>query len=156
MLPEAALKALAHQQRRSVKSTRQKLELALSRLIKGNPQIVKSGTKISAASVAKEAEIDRATLYRFHEPILVEIRKINDTSPKTLLKGSRLELAQTKPKLKEYRRLVEEAQNEVSALARINYQLDAKITELQEALEIKNGIISALQKQLNINYIKNN
>lgn len=88
--------------------------------------MVKNGTRISAASVTKEADVDRVTLYRFHEPILVEIRKINDTLPKAQLKESRSELAQASFKLKEYRQLVEEAQEEVAALARINYRLDGR------------------------------
>ena len=126
-IPEATQEALAAQKRHSVKDTREKLELAVRRLVNGNPRIVKKGTRITAASVAKEAGVDRVTLYRFHEPVLVEIRKINDTAPKALLKESRSELAQSAAKQKEYRRLVEEAQEEVAALARINYRLDARI-----------------------------
>ncbi len=61
--------------------------------------------------------MDRATLYRFHEPVLVEICKINGSAPKAKLKESRSELAKTDAKLKGYRRLVEEAQEEVAALA---------------------------------------
>jgi hypothetical protein len=91
-----------------------------SRLTKDNPHIVKKGTKVSAASVAKEAGVDRVTLYRFHEPILIEIRKLNDSTPRAQLKESRSELTQTAAKLKEYRTLIEDAQEEVVALARIN------------------------------------
>ena len=148
-LPEATQEALAAQKRQSVKETRQKLELAVRRLVNGNPRIVKKGTKITAASVAKEAGVDRVTLYRFHEPVLVEIRKINDTAPKALLKESRSELAQSAAKQKEYRRLVEEAQEEVAALARINYRLDARIAELEELIRVRDGVIAGLQKQLN-------
>ena len=97
-LPEATQEALAAQKRQSVQETRQKLELAVRRLVNGNPRVVKKGTKVTAASVAKEASVDRVTLYRFHEPVLVEIRKINDTAPKALLKESRSELAQSAAK----------------------------------------------------------
>jgi hypothetical protein len=148
-LPEATQEALAAQKRQSVKETRQKLELAVRRLVNGNPRVVKKGTKVTAASVAKEASVDRVTLYRFHEPVLVEIRKINDTAPKALLKESRSELAQSAAKQKEYRRLVEEAQEEVAALARINYRLDARIAELEELIRVRDGVIAGLQKQLN-------
>ncbi len=146
---EATQEALAAQKRQSVKDTREKLELAVRRLVNGNPRVVKKGTKITAASVAKEAGVDRVTLYRFHEPVLVEIRKINDTAPKALLKESRSELAQSAAKQKEYRRLVEEAQEEVAALARINYRLDARIAELEELIRVRDGVIAGLQKQLN-------
>jgi len=146
---EVALEALAAQKRASVKETREKLELALRRLANGNPRVVNKGTKISAASVAMEAGVERSTLYRFHAPVLDEIHKINDTAPKALLKESRSELAQSEAKLKEYRHLVEEAQEEVAALARINYRLDARITELEELIRVRDGVIVGLQKQLN-------
>ena len=146
---EATQEALAAQKRQSVKETREKLELAVRRLVNGNPRIVKKGTKITAASVAKEAGVDRVTLYRFHEPVLVEIRKINDTAPKALLKESRSELAKSEAKQKEYRRLVEEAQEEVAVLARINYRLDARIAELEELIRVRDEVIFGLQRELN-------
>jgi rRNA maturation endonuclease Nob1 len=148
-ISEATQKALAVQKSRSVKKTRSELEMALSRLMKGNPRVVKQGTKVNAASVAREARIDRATLYRYHEPILVEIRKINDSTPKARLKESRSELSQADAKLKEYRKLVEEAQEEVVALARENYKLDGRIAELEELLRVRDSIIEGLQRQLN-------
>ena len=148
-ISEATQKALAVQKSRSVKTTRGELEMALSRLIKGNPCVVKQGTKVNAASVAREAGIDRATLYRYHEPILVEIRKINDSTSKARLKESRSELSQADAKLKEYRKLVEEAQEEVVALARENYKLDGRIAELEELLRVRDSIIEGLQRQLN-------
>ena len=146
---EAAFKALAIQKRQSVKETRQKLELALRRLVNGNPRVVKKDTKISVASVAKEAGVDRVTLYRFHEPVLSEIRKINDTAPKAMLKESRSELVQSTVKLKEYRRLVEQSQEDVAALARINYRLDARISELEELILVRDCHLAELQKQVN-------
>lgn len=148
-IPEATQEALAAQKRQSVKDTREKLELAVRRLVNGNPRVVKERTRITAASVAKEAGVDRVTLYRFHEPVLVEIRKINDTAPKALLKESRSELAQSAAKQKEYRRLVEAAQEEVAALARINYRLDARIAELEDLIRVRDGVIAGLQKELN-------
>ena len=148
-IPEATQNALAAQKRQSVKETRQKLELALRRLANGNPKVVKIGTKISVSSVAAEAGVDRVTLYRFHEPVLTEIRKINDTAPKAQLMESRSELAQTNAKIKEYRRMVEEAQEEVAALARINYRLDARIAELEGLIRVRDEHIADFQKQMN-------
>ncbi|MBF8179761.1 TetR family transcriptional regulator [Herminiimonas contaminans] len=141
-------KALAAQKRQSIKETREKLELALHRLMHGKPKFVEKGTRITAVSVAKEAGVDRVTLYRFHEPVLVEIRKINDTAPKALLKQSRSELAQSAAKQKEYRKMVVEAQEEVATLARVNYRLDARIAELEEMLRVRDGVIAELQKEL--------
>src|SRR5450830_1068812 len=102
-MAKATLNALAAQKSKLMKETRAKLEAALQRLANGNSKVVPPGTKITVAAVAKEADVDRATLYRFHEPILTEIRKINDTAPKAQLKESRSDLAQTNAKLKEYR-----------------------------------------------------
>jgi len=149
MISEATQKALEAQRRKSLAKTRKELELALSRLTKNTPRVVAKGTKITAASVAKEAGIDRVTLYRYHEPVLVEIRKINDSTPKVRLKETRSELAETSSKLKEYRKLVEEAQTEVVALARINYRLDARIAEMEELIKLRDKVIEGLQRQLN-------
>ena len=148
-VPEASMEALAAHGRESVKETRQELELAVRRLVNGNPRQVPKGTKLTAASVCKEAGVDRATLYRFHEPVLTEIRRINDTTPRAQLKESRSELAATETKLKEYRALVEEAQAEVAALARVNYRLDARNKELEDLLRIRDEVISQLQQQVN-------
>ena len=148
-VPEASLEALAAHGRESVKETRQELELAVRRLVNGNPRQVPKGTKLTAASVCKEAGVDRATLYRYHEPVLTEIRRINDTTPRAQLKESRSELAATETKLKEYRALVEEAQAEVAALARVNYRLDARNKELEDLLRIRDEVISQLQQQVN-------
>jgi len=148
VMHEATQKALAAQKRKSSGETREKLELAVRRLVDDNPNVVKKGTKLSVASVAKEAGVDRATLYRFHEPVLVEIRKINDTSSKVLLKERRSDLAKATDKLKEYRRMVEEAQKETELLARINYRLNAQVKELKDTIRVRDEVISGLQKQL--------
>lgn len=153
-LPEATQEALAAQKRQSVKETRKKLELAVRRLVDGNPNVVKAGTNISVASVAREAGVDRVTLYRFHEPVLSEIRKITGTAPKAQLKEARSDLLQSTVKLKEYRKLVEEAQEEVMALARINYRLDARIAELEKLIRVRDERIAAFQMQLNEGYSK--
>ncbi|WP_416242998.1 hypothetical protein ACLSSQ_13590 [Azospira sp. APE16] len=143
---EAARGALAAQKQKSLKETRERLELAVRRIVNGNPQVVKKGSKLTAASVAKEAGVDRVTLYRFHEPVLSELRRINDTTPRALLKETRAERARAETKQKEYLRLAEEAQEEVKALARINYRLDARIKELEELLRIRDDVIKDLQQ----------
>lgn len=64
------------------------------------------------------------------------------------MKESRSDLAQTSAKLKEYRQLVEEAQEEVAALARINYRLADRISELEGLIRVRDEVIAGLQKQL--------
>ena len=93
--------------------------------------------------------MDRVTLYRFNEPVLTKIRKINGKEPTALLKESKSELALSAVKLKEYRHLAEEAQGEVTALSRINYRLDARIAELEELIRVRDEVIAGLQKELN-------
>jgi hypothetical protein len=146
---ERSLEALATHAKGSVKETRQKLELAVRRLVNGNPKVVPKGTKLTAASVCKEAKVDRVTLYRFHEPVLTEIRQINDTTPKAQLKENRSELTKTNSQLRELRKLVEEAQENVAALARENYRLDARNAELEGLLRIRDEMIAEYQKTLN-------
>jgi hypothetical protein len=58
-------------------------------------------------------------------------------------------LTKATAKLKEYRQLVEEAQEEVAALARINYRLDGRILELEQLIRVRDEVIAGLQKQLN-------
>lgn len=146
---DAGSQALAAYARRSMRETRHKLDLAVRRLVHGHPRIVAKGTKLSAASVAKEAGVDRATLYRFHEPILAEIRRVNETTPKDKLRVTRTESREADARLKEYRKLLEQAQSEVSALARINYRLQARIEELETSLRARDERIAAMQRQIN-------
>lgn len=146
---DAGSQALAAYARRSMRETRHKLRLAVRRLVHDNPRVVSKGTTLSAASVAKEAGVDRATLYRFHEPILVEIRRANESGPKNKLKASRAETREADARLKEYRALLEQAQSEVSALARINYSLQVRIEELEASLRTRDDRIAALQRQVN-------
>lgn len=146
---EAPDYALAEFARQSMRATRHKLELAMRRLTHGNTRVVPKGTKISPASVAKEAGVDRSTLYRFHEPILAEIRNVKDAKPKTELRESRAKTRQVVERLKEYRLLTEKAQAEVTALARINYRLQARIDELESKLKVRDERIAALQREIN-------
>lgn len=133
----------------SLKKTRYQLECALSRLRNGNPKVVEKGKKISASSVAKEAGIDRSTLYRYHEPIVTEIRKLNDATPISQVKQKRTELAKEREKSKEYRILLEEAQNDLEQIARQNYALEERNKELENLLRLRDDMIKELQLQVN-------
>jgi chromosome segregation ATPase len=141
--------ALAAYARRSMRDTRHKLDLAVRRLVHGNPRVVPKGTTLSAASVAKEAGVDRATLYRFHEPILAEIRRVNEAAPRDKLRASRAQNREADTRLKEYRKLLEQAQSEVAALARINYRLQTRVEELETSLRVRDERLATLQRQLN-------
>jgi chromosome segregation ATPase len=132
----------------SQRQTRQELELALARLRNGNPRRVKRGTAISATTVAREAGIDRSTLYRFHEPILTAIRKFNETMPKQQLDAKREELGEARAKAGEYREALKEAREEITAWARQNYVLTHRIRELEATIQQRDKLIEDLQARL--------
>lgn len=140
--------ALKGHKEASQRQTREDLQLALARLRNGNPKRVKRGTPISAASVAEEAGVDRSTLYRYHEPILTEIRKLNDATPKKQLEAKRGELAETQAKVREYRGMVEELQAEMNAWARQNYALSHRVQELEDLIRQRDELIADLQARL--------
>jgi hypothetical protein len=140
---------LAAHSRRSLRVTRRKLELAVRRLVNGIPRVVRKGANLSASSVAEEAGVDRATLYRFHEPVLTDIRRINDSGMKAKLGASRAQTHEATFRVREYRKLVEQAQAEVAALARINYHLQSRIQELEGNVRVRDERIAAMQRRLN-------
>lgn len=132
----------------SQQKTRHELELALARLRNGKPKLVKQGIPITAASVADEAGIDRSTLYRFHEPILVEIRKLTDATPKKKLQAKLGELAEAQAKVREYREMAEKAQAEITDWARQNYALTHRVQELEQLIYIRDSIIEDFKIRL--------
>lgn len=149
--------ALRTHKAESAKATRQELELAIRRIVNGNPKKVKKGTALSPASVAQEAGVDRTTLYRYHEPVLTEIRRITDAAPQQKLREKSGELATANAKAKEYRELLEAEQANSIKIARENYDLlrrvraleattarqAARIVELEEAQKKVTSIASA-------------
>jgi len=146
--PTGNADALRGHKEASVRQTREALEMALARLRNGNPKRVKRGTAITAASVAEEADVDRSTLYRYHEPILTEIRKLNDATPKKKLETKRGELAEATAKIREYRGMVEELQAELVSWARQNYALSHRAQELEDLLRQRDQLIEGLQVRL--------
>ncbi|WP_287787621.1 hypothetical protein [Acidiphilium sp.] len=147
--PRVAGRALVAHAQQSQRDTRRKLELAVHRLMHDNPLVVPKGTKVTAVSVAKEAGIDRATLYRFHEPVLKEIRSLSDSAPESELRSRKARRNEAETRLREYRTLVEQAQAEVTALARINYRLQARVDDLEASLRVRDERITALKREVN-------
>lgn len=139
--------ALRTHKEASQRQTRKDLELALARLRNGNPRRVKKGTPITTASVAAEAGIDRSTLYRYHEPILTEIRKINENSQKKRLQAKQGELAESQARTREYREALKDALTEINAWARQNYLLSHKVQELEAMILERDRFIAELQSQ---------
>lgn len=132
----------------SQRKTRKELELAFTRLKNGIPLRVKLGTVINAKTVAAEADIDRSTLYRFHQPILTAIRQLNETTSKQQLQAKRGELGEARTKAREYREALETARNEMTAWARQNYALAHRVQDLEATLRHRDKVIEELQAQL--------
>ena len=124
--------------------TRERLQNALQRLIDGLPLVVKPGGRISPTSVAKEAGVDRVTLYRYHEPILLAIKSIN----RPQVKSNNSDASRTKKLIENLRELAEVAQKEVERLAKINYRLNAERVEMSELLNSRDRIIQDLRQRL--------
>lgn len=139
------LAALRAHKAESVKKTRQELELAVRRIVNGNPRRVKKGTSLSPSSVAMEASVERSTLYRYHEPVLTEVRRINNATPQKKLHEKLSELAETKAKSKEYRAMLEEEQANLTQMARQNYALNLRLKELEGMLRDRDVLIAEMQ-----------
>lgn len=133
---------------KQLEDTRQRLWAALDRLRSGNTNIVPIGTKLSAKALAEEACVDRATLYRSHSIVLEEVRcslkEITPKAPRPAPKVRRTDAS----KVSEYRTLAEQAQQQVTMLARQLYMLDAQISELTRTIEMKNSIIKELTERV--------
>ncbi|EGW21591.1 hypothetical protein [Methylobacter tundripaludum] len=138
--------ALRSHKAESLKKTRHELELAVRRIINENPKRVKKGTSLSPASVAKEADVERSTLYRYHEPVLTEIRRMNDATPQKKLREKHSELADANVKAKEYRIMLEEEQANLAQMARQNYALNLRIKEMEGMLRDRDLLIAELQR----------
>jgi hypothetical protein len=145
---EESLAALEAHAQRSQEATREALELAFARVRLGNTKMVPKGTRVSATSVAKEAGVDRVTLYRFHQPVLLEIRKFLGKTPNQKLQASREALSKADDGMRELRRLAEDAQEAEGKLARINHRLAAQVAALEEQLAIRDKKIEDLQRRL--------
>ena len=139
------VEALRSHKAESLKKTRQELELAVRRIVNGNPQRVKKGTPLSPSSVAKEANVERSTLYRYHEPVLTDVRRINEATPQQKLREKHTELADAKAKSKEYREMLEEEQANLAQMARQNYALNMRIKELEGIVRDRDLLIDEIQ-----------
>lgn len=143
------LDALRAHKAESQKQTRLALDLAVRRIVNGNPHHVKKGTKLSPASVATEAGVERSTLYRYHETVLTEIRRINNAIPQQKLRETYSELSSLTAKAKEYRQLLEDEQAKLAQMARQNYALNVRIKELEGLLRDRDALIADLQSETN-------
>lgn len=142
----AARRGLSAHQQKSLKATRRRLEHALERLLEGKQKIVKKGARLGVAAVCEEAGgVERSTLYRYHEPVL---RAIERAKKKKIAQVAGTQLGvnekQAKAKREDYRAIAEQAQMETAALARINYRLQARVTELEEMLRQRDVVIKEM------------
>jgi len=149
MVAKGNSEALRAHKAESQADTRLELEKALARLRNGQPKRVPKVSKINATTLAKEADVDRSTIYRYHPAILDEIQRINNSTVVTRLKEKHGELAQAEAKTREYRQMLEEAQAHKELLKRENYRLQHRIDELEALLKQRDDAIGELQRKIN-------
>jgi predicted transcriptional regulator len=146
MAPTAAFRA---HKLRMMEKTHGELQSAISRIVNGRPRRVPKGSKLTVNNVAKEAGVDRSTIYKFHSAILSDIQSRNSTTPKAVLKEKRSELAQATERVKGYRQMTQEAQADKEKLLQVNYRLNQRTKDLEKLLEQRDKVIKELQKKLN-------
>ena len=122
------------------------MERALERLLSGKAKVAKKGARLGVAAVCEEAGgIERSTVYRYHEPILIAIER---AKKKIGAAGAAERIARevkATKKRDDFRALAEQAQSETAALARINYRLQARVVELEELVRQRDATIRSLQ-----------
>lgn len=114
------------------------LEAAFSRIATCQPEEDLQSVRLTASTLAKEAGIDRATIYRSYPEFIAKIQEYN----------SAYKLKSVTEREKEYRKLVEEAQHQVSCLANINYRLKTREDALEKRIQEQDQMIATLRKKL--------
>lgn len=149
MVAKGNSEALIAYKSESQVGTRLELEKALARLRNGHTNKVPQNSKINASTLAKEAGVERSTIYRYHSAILNEVQRITNSAATTRLQEKHSELTQAEVKAKEYRQLLEESQADKEILKRENYRLQHRIDELEIILKQRNEIIDEFQQRVN-------
>ncbi len=76
------------------------------------------------------------------EDVRDPLKIINDSRPS----AQRSKMAAAEAKLKDYRKLVEEAQEEFASLARVNYRLDIRNHEMETQLQARDAAYCGLSE----------
>ena len=146
MAPTAAFRA---HKIRMMEKTHGELQSAILRIVNGRPRRVPKGSRLTVNNVAKEAGVDRSTIYKYHATVLSDIHTRNNATPKAVLKEKRGELSRAQDRVKDYRRLTAEAQADKEKLLQVNYRLNRQIKYLEALLKQRDKVIKELQKDLN-------
>jgi len=149
MVAKGNSEALKAHKAESQADTRLELEKALARLRNGQPKRVPPNAKINASTLAKEAGVERSTIYRYHSTILNEVQRITHSAATTRLKEKHSAYAQAEAKTKEYRQILEKCQADKEILKQENYRLQHRIDELEAFLKQRDEIIGELQRKIN-------
>ena len=132
-----------------LQKTHRGLQQAILRIVNGRPKRVVKGSKLTINNVAKEAGIDRSTIYKYHSAILNEIHSRKNATSTAMLKEKKSDLARASDQVRQYRKMTEEAQAEIESFAQVNYRLNHRIKELEALLTQRDKVINDLQKKLN-------
>jgi len=142
-------KVSKHHKTVAKEKTFQELLGAIARIQEGTSQLLPPGTRLTVSTLAKEAGINRATIYKYHPDIIARIELLNKFDSKQQLKEKRSELSKARDSAKVYRKLLGQAQKDKEHLVRINYQLTHQLEELERRLGQRDEVIAALKRQLN-------
>jgi DNA-binding XRE family transcriptional regulator len=150
MVAKGNSEALKAYESESQADTRLELEKALTRLRNGQPKRIHPNAKINASTLAKEAGVERSTIYRYHSGILNEVQRITHSAATTRLKEKHSAYAQAEAKTKEYRQMLEKCQADKEILKRENYRLQYRIDELELLLKQRDEMVDELQQKTNM------
>jgi ACT domain-containing protein len=137
-------------QRLDMQKTYRGLQHAVLRIVNGGPKRVAKDSKLTISNVAKEAGVDRSTIYKYHPAILNEIHSRKNATPMVRLKDKNTELGRALDQVRQYRKTAEEARADIERFAQVNYRLNHRIKELEALLAQRDKVIKGLQTKLDV------
>lgn len=126
-------------------SNRKSLELAIKRIQADIPKVVPKGTKLSIASVAKEASLSNSTIHNRYPDIADSIRKIVSDSYGKQLGVQRGKLKECLEKLARLRKENEALKTSLARSQSINLRLlkeSELLRNMSQALSLPNAALA--------------
>ena len=127
------------------KATRDKIELAISRIRLKRPKIVAANREISIAAVAEEAQVSRANIYNSYPDLAVKIRRLSETKNRSHSRSKNGKLIEERKKSQNLRAELDDLRRKNQQLCSINASLMFRIQQL-ELENASENIITLAQK----------
>lgn len=116
----------------SLLSTKKKLREAIQRIREYRTRIVRPGTKLSVDSVAKEAEVARSSIYRYHPDMIAEIRGEKKSGAIPTTAKDRKASAELEEKLRKANQRIRDLEDQLMKVLRENHFLQRALREERE------------------------